>query len=347
MPRVPWEDLPASVRGWAEGFLGSPVVMAASQPGGFSPGAACRLRLADGRRAFLKAVSASANPHSPEMHRREGAVAAALPPDVPAPALLGQYDDSEWVALLFADVDGVPPAEPWQLPQLIQVLGALAELHRICTPSPVKAVSSLADYFAEDFRSWRKLAALGPAGSPPDLPAGSPPDLPAGSPPDLPVGSPPDLAAGSQPNLLAGLDGWSARHLTRLAELESRWAPAAAGPTLLHNDVRADNILITGDGVVFVDWPHASTGAPWFDVVAFAPSVAMQGGPDPEWVLRSAPSAAGADPDAITAVVAAVAGYFTRQALLPPPPGLPTVRAFQAAQGEPARAWLRHRTGWR
>jgi len=37
---------------------------------------------------------------------------------------------------------------------------------------------------------------------------------------------------------------------------------------------------------------------------------------------------------------------FTRQALLPPPPGLPTVRAFQAAQGQVARAWLAARTGW-
>jgi hypothetical protein len=73
----------------------------------------------------------------------------------------------------------------------------------------------------------------------------------------------------------------------------------------------------------------------------------MQGGPDPERLLGRARSADGADPDAITAVVTAVAGYFTWQAQLPPPPGLPTVRAFQAAQGEPARAWLRHRTGWR
>jgi hypothetical protein len=88
MPRVPWPDLPAAVRSWAEGSLGSPVAVAASQPGGFSPGAACRLRLADGRRAFLKAVSASANPESPGMHRREGAVAGyftrqALLPDPP------------------------------------------------------------------------------------------------------------------------------------------------------------------------------------------------------------------------------------------------------------------------
>jgi Phosphotransferase enzyme family len=347
MPRVPWEDLPASVRGWAEGFLGSPVVMAASQPGGFSPGAACRLRLADGRRAFLKAVSASANPHSPEMHRREGAVAAALPPDVPAPALLGQYDDSEWVALLFADVDGVPPAEPWQLPQLIQVLGALAELHRICTPSPVKAVPSVADYLAEDLRGWRKFASRRLAGSHPDGHADPSPDGPADPSPDGPADPSPDGPADPRPGLLAGLDDWSARHLDRLAELESRWTGAAAGTTLLHGDVRADNMLITEDGVVFVDWPHACTGVPWFDVVIFAPSVAMQGGPDPERLLERARSADGADPDAITAVVTAVAGYFTWQARLPPPPGLPTVRAFQAAQGEPARAWLRHRTGWR
>ncbi len=325
MPRVPWQDLPARVRDWAEGSLGSAVIAAASQPGGFSPGAACRLRLAGGRRASVKAVSASANPDSPVMHRREGAIAAALPPRVPAPVLLGQYDDGEWVALLFADVDGQPPTEPWQLPQLIQVLDAIAEMHRICTPSPVATVPGVAEYLAEDLSGWRKLAASGQVGLERDGHAGP----------------------GPRSDLLARLDSWSVRHLDRLAELESRWADAAAGPTLLHSDLRADNMLITDDGVVFVDWPHACTGAPWFDVLAFAPSVAMQGGPDPEWILGRARSAHGADPDAVTAVVAAVAGYFTRQSLLPSPPGLPTVRAFQAAQGEHARAWLRRRTGWR
>jgi len=38
--------------------------------------------------------------------------------------------------------------------------------------------------------------------------------------------------------------------------------------------------------------------------------------------------------------VAAVAGFFTSRALQPPPPGLPTVRAFQAAQGEVTRRWV-------
>jgi hypothetical protein len=105
-------------------------------------------------------------------------------------------------------------------------------------------------------------------------------------------------------------------------------------------------MLITRDGVVFVDWPHASVGAPFFDLVALAPSVVIQGGPDPEWLVERVPSAANVDPGAMTAVVAAIAGYFTHQATLPIPPGLPTIRAFQEAQAIPARAWLRRLTGW-
>jgi hypothetical protein len=53
-----------------------------------------------------------------------------------------------------------------------------------------------------------------------------------------------------------------------------------------------------------------------------------------------------ADPDTVDAVIAALAGYFTQRSHLPPPPGLPTLRAFQAAQGEIARRWLARRTGW-
>jgi hypothetical protein len=110
--------------------------------------------------------------------------------------------------------------------------------------------------------------------------------------------------------------------------------------------VRADNILLTDDRVWFVDWPHACVGAAWVDVVCFAPSVAMQGGPTPEEVIARHPACRTAEPAEITATVAALAGYFTHRALQPPPPGLPTVRAFQAAQGVVARRWLAQRTGW-
>ena len=142
-----------------------------------------------------------------------------------------------------------------------------------------------------------------------------------------------------------GLDDWSWQHLAELVELEARVA-GVAGETLLHFDIRADNLLLTDDEVYFVDWPHAQVGPPWVDAVAFAPSVTMQGGPDPEALFVRWPGAVDADQDEVTAVVASVAGFFTYRALLPPPPGLPTLREFQAAQGAVARRWLADRTGW-
>jgi hypothetical protein len=71
----------------------------------------------------------------------------------------------------------------------------------------------------------------------------------------------------------------------------------------------------------------------------------MQGGPGPEAFLRrfDLPSVS---EQAIDAALCSLAGFFVVGALEPPPPGLPTVRAFQAAQGIVAVDWLRGRTGW-
>jgi len=44
--------------------------------------------------------------------------------------------------------------------------------------------------------------------------------------------------------------------------------------------------------------------------------------------------------------VAGLTGYFLHHANLPAPPGLPTLRAFRAAQGVHALDWLRVRTLW-
>src|SRR5438128_694352 len=103
--RLTWTELPTAVRAWIESVVGAPVVGAVSQSGGFSPGLAARLTLADGRRVFAKAVGLERNPDSPEMHRREAAIASRIPADAPAPKLLWSYDDGDWVALVFEDVD--------------------------------------------------------------------------------------------------------------------------------------------------------------------------------------------------------------------------------------------------
>jgi hypothetical protein len=86
-------------------------------------------------------------------------------------------------------------------------------------------------------------------------------------------------------------------------------------------------------------------GAAWVDVVFFAPSVTMQGGPPPEEVIVRHPAIRRADPTSVTAAIVATAGFFTHRSVQPPPPGLPTVRAFQAAQGVVARNWVALRSG--
>jgi aminoglycoside phosphotransferase (APT) family kinase protein len=309
--RLPWSAVPAALRRAVEADLGSRVVDAVSQPGGFSPGVAARLLLADGRRAFVKAVGPEPNPDSPGIHRAEARIAAALPAAAPAPRLLGSHDQQGWIALLFEDVDGRMPAQPWRHDELGRVLAALTDLAAALTPAPVGA-PSLADRLGEQFHGWRRLRAAREVGS----------------------------------DALGWLDPWARRHLDRLAELEAGWTAAAAGSTLLHADLRADNLLLTPTRVVFVDWPWAAVGAAWVDLLLMLPSVRMQGGPDPEALFTGHPVARDAGRDAATSVLAGLTGFFLSRSQEPAPPGLPTVRAFQAAQGAVALAWLRQRTAW-
>jgi Ser/Thr protein kinase RdoA (MazF antagonist) len=303
--RVAWEAVPAPVRSAVEQLCGSPVVSARTQPGGFSPGVAARVACADGSRYFVKAVSAEVNRRSVEIHRQEREVLTALEPvilasDLPVPRLRGSVDLDSWVALILDDVDGRHPAEPWNRRELSRVTAALDRLARALTPSPI-AVPAIGEMYPRAFTGWRRFA-----------------QSPS-----------PD-----------GLDPWSRARLGDLAALEATWAAHAAGDTLLHTDVRADNILLTGDEVVIVDWPHACRGAAFVDHVFFAPSVAIQGGPEPADLLAMSAAGRSADPQQLAAMVCALGGYFTYQSLRPPPAGLPTLRAFQAAQGEVTRRWL-------
>src|SRR3954468_1890199 len=128
MTRPSYSSLPGVVRAWAEEVFGAPVVDAVSEAGGFSPGVAARVRCTSGRRAFLKAVSAEANPVSPEMHRAEARITGSLPDSVGSPRLIAAYDDAGWVALLLEEVLGRPPASPWRPDELAAALRAFDRL---------------------------------------------------------------------------------------------------------------------------------------------------------------------------------------------------------------------------
>jgi aminoglycoside phosphotransferase (APT) family kinase protein len=291
-----------------EAIVGGAVVEAVSQTGGFSPGTADRVRTADGRRAFVKAVSPALNEHSPELHRREAKVTAVLPAHVPAPRLLGCYDDGTWVALVLQDIEGRHPTTPWLPDELRRVLAVLDDLARSLTPAPLPALASAADTLAGDFAGWRRIAADPPA----------------------------------------DLHPWAAPRLEELCALADRGLAALVGDTLVHTDIRADNLLLGPDGTVtVVDWPWACRGPAWLDTLLLLVNVRLFGGHDTHALLADRAAVTGADPEDLIAVLAALAGFFADTARQPSPLGLPTVRAFQQAQADAILAWLseRHAAG--
>ena len=128
--RLDWADLPRRVRSEVERWLGGRVLSAVTQPTGFSPGVAARLTTDDGRRVFAKAVGPEPNADAPAFHRREIAIASSLPDSTPSPRLLWSYDEADrgWVLLIFEDVDGHHPAQPWRLDELDRVVTAMEQL---------------------------------------------------------------------------------------------------------------------------------------------------------------------------------------------------------------------------
>lgn len=304
-PRIGWAELPSKVRAGVEQILGSRVVEATGQQGGFSPGTADRVLSAAGQRAFIKAVSPQLNEHSPDIHRKEAAVVAALPATVPAPSLIGTYDDGEWVALVLSDVEGRHPHIPWHAVEIHLVLNALLKIARTPLPPELTRLPTLEAELTDPFRGWTRVR-----------------------------NDPP-----------GDCDPWAFRNLDALERLAEQSLRDMAGGSLAHTDVRADNIIITStNAAVLVDWPWAAVGAPWVDALTVLVNVRVFNPDfDAEAVLRSHDVFGEASADNVNAFLSGLAAYFIDAARQPPPPGLPTVRAFQQQQGEAVIHWLRDR----
>jgi hypothetical protein len=235
--RIAWAQVPANVVTSIEELLGGRVVGAVSQPGGFSEGLAARVRLADGRRAFVKAASSLVAPGVAAFHRREIVISRRLPARAPVSRLLDAYDDGTWVALLFEEIDGVLPAQPWRHDEFDRVRAATTDLALALTPAPIQA----GVLGPPRLGGWRALADEGAHGG------------------------------------LASLSPWAASHLDDLAALEERAGPALTGETLLHGDLYPFNVMLTRERVVFIDWPHAWIGAAHCDVLTLLSSASLSG----------------------------------------------------------------------
>ena len=136
-------------------------------------------------------------------------------------------------------------------------------------------------------------------------------------------------------------------HLDDAAALAARFADVADGETLVHTDVRDDNLMVTPDGrVLLCDWNWPVVGAAWLDTVFLM--IGPRGdGLDVEAALAASPLTRDVPAESIDIVIALVTAYFLMSAALPVPPTSPYIRDAQRWQGEVCWRWLAERRGWR
>ena len=120
---------------------------------------------------------------------------------------------------------------------------------------------------------------------------------------------------------------WLERNLPLLLAAQRR--ARAVGSSLVHTDLRSDNLLFLSDRAIAIDWNLARRGDPRWDPHLTAHTIAMEGGGTVDELL----------PDADPAIVAWLAGFFASRAGLPPPAGAPKVRGFQRAQLDVVLPW--------
>jgi hypothetical protein len=228
--------------------------------------------------------------YTAEWLRLEHAHYTALRGHAYLPLLLGWDDDGIEPALVVEDLSGARWPPPWSPASIDQVLGTLDEIH--ATPPP-EAIDEIFERRIWDIREgWGPMRA-NPSGA---------------------------LALGVFD--AAWLDAC-------IADLESAAdAAVLAGDTLLHCDVRSDNLCVVGDRVVLVDWNWCSRGAAVLDLASWLPSLHVEGGPEP-WTLL---------PDQ-GPLASLLAGFFLEHAGRDPIPQAPHVRKLQLDQGRVALAW--------
>ncbi|WP_431801693.1 phosphotransferase family protein [Microbacterium sp. bgisy203] len=298
--RLTWADCPPEVRARIESLCGSSVVSAVTSFGGFSPGLASTLVLADGRTVFAKAASTDTSDRARDLYRRERDILGLLPRQVPHADLLASSEFDDWIVLLYAHIEGRHPV-PGDAADRAAMFDTYAALSELLDPSPID-LPPFEEVSAGSLDAWSRAGADAPA---------------------------------------ARLDPWIADHIDAVIGYSRSWRETVHGSALVHGDLRADNMMLASDGMIVLDWPEASIGAPWLDVVLALPSMAMFSGTPPIEEMGRQPMLRAVDASALRSVVAAMTGFFLCASTEPVIPQLPTLRGFQREQGLRAAAWLR------
>jgi hypothetical protein len=134
--------------------------------------------------------------------------------------------------------------------------------------------------------------------------------------------------------------------LAEAAALAEGFAEVTGGDTLVHFDVRDDNLIVRPDGsVVLCDWNWPVRGAAWIDSLVLL--IGPRGdGLDVEAHIATHPLLSQVEPDAIDRVLALLAGFFLWSGDQPRVSNSPWLREIAAWQGEVCWEWLAERRSW-
>lgn len=316
--RLPWTALPAAVRHRFAAVLGAPVESAAPAGGGFTNGFAAVLS-GPGRSLFAKAAP-SADNHIFAAYVREAEVLSALPAGLPIPVLHSAdritQEGTQWQLLSFEAVDGYMPGQPWTAADLRAVHDSLLAVQSALRHLPAGlSGGSMVDEFFGDRAVTDVFGQFAVNGGPP-----------------------------------AYLPRLTTAHLADIRELGSIGREALAGDSVLHNDLRADNIIIrtassTPAQALFCDWNFLSTGPAWADWVALLVYPRHAGIDVDPWLAES-PLSAAANPDHIDAWLAALAAYMITSGAQPELSTSPHLRTHQRFTAHLLIDWLSERRKW-
>jgi hypothetical protein len=210
-------------------------------------------------------------------------------------SFLPRYLGGEGDQLVLEDLRGAHWPPPWRAGDVERVLATLVEVAETAPPAEALDLETVA---GEMLRSWSKVAA-----------------------------APDELLA-----LGVCSRSWLDDALPVLLEAEA--AGTLAGDSLVHFDVRSDNLCLTADGrVLLVDWNMTSRGRSDVDRVAFLQTVTVEGGREP--------------PDEDPSLVAMITSTFAWNAGQPLIPNAPRVRAVQLAQLRVCLPWAARLLGLR
>jgi hypothetical protein len=258
-PKLRWATLPPEVRRAAEELLGSRVRLGARVWGGYTPTPTYRLRLADGRRAFFKAVGPADHDFARAAHAREERVYRELADVIApwAPTFLGAFHHDAWMVILLEDL-GPKSAPPWTPGLARRVARALGDFHVSTLGRSLPDFLPRPDrYLLTERRLWgwaRDEAALAPV-------------------------------AGLAGDRSAEATRWLEMAVPVLAQVSRGLADVGGALSLVHQDVRSDNLRWRDGRLRLVDWPHVAVGVAEDDAAAFAQSVTVEGGPSPDLVM--------------------------------------------------------------